>query len=156
LFGIAFASLMLGFLLAATLKCVFNFFPIRVVPIRVRRTVGLLAGPSIIAGLLWWAASQGHVIHVAAFADNSAPFALAAVITGWLGWRIAPDGASKVWAGGMKWREVPGLIFDLTIGMLLSGITSSVVSVGGSGSGGSGGFSGGGGSSGGGGASGSW
>ncbi len=155
LLAIAFASLMLGFLLAAALKCVFNFFPIRVIPIGVRRIVGLLAGPSIIAGLLCWAASQGHVIHVAAFADNSAPFALAAVITGWLGWRIAPDGASKVWAGGMKWRDVPGLIFDLTIGMLLSGFSGGSVSVGGSGGGG-GGFSGGGGSSGGGGASGSW
>jgi len=155
LFGIAFASLMFGFLLAATLKCVFNFFPIRVIPIRVRRAVGLLAGPSIIAGLLWWAAGQREVIHVAAFADSSAPFALAAVITGWLGWSIAPDGASKVWAGGMKWSDLPGFIFDLTIGMLLSGFTGGGVSVGGS-SGGGGGFSGGGGSSGGGGASGSW
>jgi len=153
LFAIAFASLMFGFILAATLKCAFNFFPISVIPIRARRVVGLLAGPSLIAGLLWWAASEGNQIHVAAFADSSPPFALAAVITGWLGWRIAPDGASKVWAGGMKWRDVPGLIFDLTIGMLLSGITGGGTSVGGSGGGG---FSGGGGSSGGGGASGSW
>jgi uncharacterized protein len=159
LFVAAFASLMLGFILAATLKSMFNFFPIRVIPIRIRRTVGLLAGPSLIAGLLWWAASQdagdGTSVAATAFANGSAPFALAAVITGWLGWSIAPDGASKVWAGGMKWRELPGFIFDLTIGMLLSGFTGGGVSVGGS-SGGGGGFSGGGGSSGGGGASGSW
>ncbi|HSE13757.1 MAG TPA: TPM domain-containing protein [Rudaea sp.] len=158
LFGVVFASLMLGFLLAATLKCLFNVFPIRVVPIRVRRAVGLLAGPSIIAGFLWWASSQsagdGTPVVANEFANGSAPFALAAVITGWLGFRIAPEGASKTWAGGMKWKDLPGFIFDLTIGMLLSGFTNGFVSVGGSGSGG--GFSGGGGSSGGGGASGSW
>ncbi len=153
-----FASLMFGFLLAATLKCVFNFFPIRVIPISARRAVGLLAGPSMIAGLLWWGASQGPgdgpSVTATVFGNGSAPFALAAVITGWLGWSIAPNGASKVWAGGMKWRDVPGFIFDLTIGMLLSGLTGGASS-GGSGGGG-GGFSGGGGSSGGGGASGSW
>jgi uncharacterized protein len=158
LFVTAFAGLMFGFLLAATLKCVFNFFPIRVIPINVRRTVGLLAGPSLIAGLLWWGASQdaGDATSVAAtvFSNGSAPFALGAVITGWLGWSIAPNGASKVWAGGMKWRDVPGFIFDLTIGMLLSGLTGGVSAGGSGGSGG--GFSGGGGSSGGGGASGSW
>ncbi len=157
LFVTMFASLMFGFLLAATLKCVFNFFPISVIPIRARRAAGLLAGPSIIAGLLWWGASQGPSdgasIQAAVFANGSAPFALAAVVTGWLGWSIAPDGASKVWAGGMKWRDVPGFIFDLTIGMLLSGLTGGASA---GGSGGGGGFSGGGGSSGGGGASGSW
>jgi uncharacterized protein len=158
IFVTVFASLMFGFLLAATLKCVFNFFPIRVIPIRVRRAVGLLAAPSIIAGLLWWGASQdagdGASVATTVFANGSAPFALAAVITGWLGWSIAPDGASKVWAGGMKWRDVPGFIFDLTIGMLLSGLTGGASAGGSGGSGG--GFSGGGGSSGGGGASGSW
>jgi uncharacterized protein len=79
---------------------------------------------------------------------------LAAVITGWLGWSMAPQGASKVWAGGLTWRELPRLIFDTIVGMLISGFGSSVTSVGGSSSGS--GFSGGGGSSGGGGASGSW
>ena len=156
LFVAAFASLMLGFLLAATLKCVFNFFPIRVIPIGARRAAGLLAGPSIIAGALWWAASadagDATPLIATVFAHGSAPFALAVVITAWLGWSIAPDGASTVWAGGMKWRDVPGLVFDLTIGMLLSGFTGG----GSSGGSGGGGFSGGGGSSGGGGASGSW
>ncbi len=146
LLAIAFASLMLDFLLQSAYSA-----PIRVIPISVRRIVGLLAGPSIIAGLLCWATSQGHVIHVAAFADNSAPTALAcrhyrlARVAHCPGWRVEGVGRRHEVAGRAR------LIFDLTIGMLLSGFSGGRLSV--SGSGGSGGgFSGGGGSSGGGGA----
>jgi uncharacterized protein len=157
LLAIVFASLMLGFILAATLKSVFNFFPIRVIPIGVRRAIGLLAGPSIIVAFVWWVTGQsfadGTPVMSSQLAFGPSHLAVAVVITAWLGWKMAPEGASRVWAGGMKWKDVPGLIFDLFVGMLVSGF-SSVVSVGGSGS--SGGFSGGGGSSGGGGASGSW
>jgi len=159
LLGTVFASLMLGFILAASLKCLFNFFPIRVLPIRARRTMGLLAGPSIIAAFAWWAISDsqhsGEHLSTTEIATGSSPLALAAAITGWLGWSMAPEGASKVWAGGLTWKELPLLIFETIIGVLLGGFTGGVVSAGGSG-GGKGGFSGGGGSSGGGGASGSW
>jgi uncharacterized protein len=155
MFGIVFASLMLGFILAVLLKSVFNVFPIRIIPIGARRAIGLLAGPSIIATLVWWAAGHGSTLAVSPeLAFGASHFAVAGAITGWLGWHMAPEGASKVWAGGMTWKELPRLIFDLTVGMFFSGFSGGVVSVGGSSSGG--GFSGGGGSSGGGGASGSW
>ena len=158
LFGVAIGSLMLGFVLAALLKSIFNFFPIRVLPIRARRAIGLLAGPSMVGALVLWAMEQGTqegtLLASPGLAMGASQATLAAVITGWLGWSMAPQGASKVWAGGLTWRELPRLIFDTIVGMLISGFGSSVTSVGGSSSGS--GFSGGGGSSGGGGASGSW
>ena len=149
--AVFFGSLMLGLVLAMALENLFNFFPIRVLPIVARRVVGLLAGPAIIAGLCYlvWGFDAPHIA--------TSQLAIAAVVTSALGGYIAPQGASKVWAGGMTWRE----FFDFrswlsAIGsFVLSGVTGGLLGVS-SGGGGSSGFSGGGGSSGGGGASGSW
>lgn len=150
--AVFFGSLMLGFILGALLQNLFNFFPIRVIPIGVRRAIGLLAGPAIIAGLCYlaWGTDAPHMA--------TAQLAIAAIVTSALGAYLAPQGASKVWAGGLTWHDV----FDLKAWLaglgafVLSVVTDGLIGVGGSGSRGGGGFSGGGGSSGGGGASGSW
>jgi uncharacterized membrane protein YgcG len=120
-----------------------------VIPIRVRRVVGLLADHRS-SQVFWWAASQG-MKYRRGVRDSSAPFALAAV-TGWLGW-LALNGASSVGRRHEVELTCPGSssIHDR---MLFVRIHRRRRSAGGS-SGGGGGFSGGGGSSGGG-ASGSW
>jgi len=149
--AVFFGSLMLGLVLAMALENLLNFFPIRVIPITVRRVIGLLAGPAIIAGLCYlaWGFDAPHIA--------TSQLAIAAVVSSALGGYFAPQGAAKVWAGGMTWGE----FFDFkswpsTIGeFVFSGVTQGLLGVGGSSGGGSG-FSGGGGSSGGGGASGSW
>jgi len=152
--AIFFASLMLGFVLAAALQNLFNLFPIRIVSITVRRVVGLLAGPAGIAGLCYLAWGM-HAPHIA-----TSQLLIAATVTGALGCYLAPQGASKVWAWRTTWREFfnPRNWLSAIGGFVLSGVTEGLLGTGGSsgGSGGGGGFSGGGGSSGGGGASGSW
>ena len=142
-----------GAAVAVLLSLLFCIFPIRIVPIAARHATGLLVGPLVVAGLYLWA-KHAHVElpnEVPAFTPTGV--AGIAMITAWIGWRIAPNGASQKWIGGMTWGELfsnlLGFIFSMLLDMLLGG-------GGGGSSSGRGGFSGGGGSSGGGGASGSW
>jgi uncharacterized protein len=151
--AVFFGSLMLGLVLAMALENLLNFFPIRVIPIVARRVIGLLAGPAIIAGLCYlaWGFEAPHIA--------TSQLAIAAVVTSALGGYFVPQGASKVWAGGMTWGEFfdfkswPATIADFILCGVIGGLLGASVSGGG---GGGSSFSGGGGSSGGGGASGSW
>jgi uncharacterized protein len=153
--AVFFSSLLLGLVLALSLENLLNFFPIRVIPIGARRVVGLLGGPAILAALyyLWgplWGTSGPHLA--------TSQLAIAAVASGALGGYVVPQGASKVWAGGMTWRGFfdfkswPATIAEFVI----CGVVGAFLGVSISGGGGGGSFSGGGGKSGGGGASGSW
>jgi uncharacterized protein len=148
--AIVFASLMLGFVLAAALQNLLNFFPIRFISVMARRVVGLLAGPTIIAVVCYLAWGL-HAPHMA-----TSQLFIGAAVTSALGGYLVPQGASNVWNHGVTWsgffdfKSWPGLILDF----VLSGVTAGLL--GGGSGGGGGGFSGGGGSSGGGGASGSW
>ena len=154
LFATAIASLMLGFLFACVLRSIFNIFPIRVLPIGVRRVCGLLAAPLIIAAVYVWTMTQGD--SVPRDVSAMAPPLLAAAITARLGWSIAAGGASQNWFGGLTWGDVfTGLFEVIIIGGLSILFGSLVEGIAGS-SGSRGGYSGGGGRSGGGGASGSW
>jgi uncharacterized protein len=165
LLGTAFASCLLGFLLGCVLRCLFNIFPVQFFPVNARRIVGALAGPALIVALIVF---SKHVVAdvvgdemLDTPAGGASQVLLAMTITGWLGWKLAPEGASRQWFGGLTAEEVgrglATLIVDLVFSLLLSivfGKLGDVVSVGGGGGGG--GFSGGGGRSGGGGASGKW
>ncbi|WP_330888177.1 YgcG family protein [Rudaea sp.] len=139
------------------LSGIFSIFPIRVVPIGARRAAGLLVGPLVVVGLYLWAKHAGVQLYNAAPGDVPVftPVGLAgiATITAWMGWLVAPKGASQQWVGGMTWGELfsnlLGLVFSFLLDVLLGGGGGGISSSGG-------GFSGGGGSSGGGGASGSW
>jgi len=153
IFPIALIGAGVGAAVAVLLSVIFGIFPIRIVPIGARRATGLFVGPLIVAGLYLWAKRAGVELPSAVPAFTPAGVAGIATITAWIGWKIAPNGASQKWVGGMTWGELfsnlLGFIFSLLLDMLLGG-------GGGGSSSGGGGFSGGGGSSAGGGASGSW
>lgn len=153
LFVTVFASLMLGFVLACTLRSLFNIFPVRVLPVTVRRACGLLAGPLIIVTFCAWTMHEksgpSGVLLIA-------PALLGATVTARLGWSIAADGASQNWVGGLTWGELFSAVFMAAIGGMLSAAFGSLFGGTAGSSGSRGGFSGGGGRSGGGGASGTW
>ena len=153
IFPIALIGAGVGAAVAVVLSVIFGIFPIRIVPIGARHASGLLVGPVVVAALYLWAKRAGVELPNEVPAFTPTGVAGIAMITAWIGWKIAPNGASQKWIGGMTWGELfsnlLGFIFSLLLDILLGG-------GGGSSSSGGGGFSGGGGSSGGGGASGSW
>jgi uncharacterized protein len=155
LFPIALIGAGVGIPVAVVLSGILSIFPIRIVPIGARRGLGLLVGPLVVAGLYLWAKHAGVELPNDVPAFTPAGVAGMAMITAWIGWLIAPNGASQNWVGGMTWGELFSNLLYFAVGMLFEMLLG-----GGGGSGGSsssgGGFSGGGGSSGGGGASGSW
>ena len=89
---------MLGLVFAMALENLFNFFPIRALPIVARRVIGLLAGPAIIAALCYLASGL-DAPHIA-----TSQLAIAAVVTSALGGYFAPQGASKPHARSSRQR----------------------------------------------------
>ena len=97
--AIGVAGMLFGFLIASLLQNAFNLFPIRIIPIGVRRAIGMVTGPALAGGLCY----------ITFGTDTAqipiAPVTMAILIMSWMGWHFAPQGASRVWAKVMTWKE---------------------------------------------------
>lgn len=153
---IALVGAIVGIPVSVLLNGLLSIFPIRIVPIGARRAAGLLVGPLVVVALYLWAKHAGVHLYNAVPGDvpvfTPAGIAGIAMVAAWMGWQVAPSGASQKWVGGMTWDE----LFSNLLGAIFSALLDGLLGGSGGSSGSGGGYSGGGGGSGGGGASGSW